>query len=113
MHESCYYLASTAAGFDPNTRVRPCERDTEGEQKECQKLAHKVYGGIVEAGRSGALVEPLSKADFEAKCPGFGAGTYNAFLDKHARENPGGNTELFERVSPGKFRCLRPFRYDL
>jgi hypothetical protein len=24
--------------------------------------------------------------------------------------NPGGNTELFERVSSGKFKLLRPFR---
>lgn len=76
-------------------------------------MAHKVYGAVVQAVRNGALGEPFSRADFRAACPGLGAGTYNAFLDKHARGNPGGNSELFERVSPGRFKCLRPFRYGL
>jgi len=76
-------------------------------------VAHKVYNAIVKAVKSGVLTEPFSRDDFKAACAGFGAGTYNAFLDKHSRGNPGGNSELFERVSPGKFRCLRPFRYGL
>lgn len=76
-------------------------------------MAHRVYGAIVRAVKSGTLAEPFSKEDFQAACPGFGAGTYNAFLDKHSRGNPGGNSELFERVSAGRFRCLRPFRYGL
>jgi len=46
-------------------------------------------------------------------CPGFGEGTYNAFLDKHSKGNPGRNSELFERVAPGRFVCLRPFKYGL
>src|SRR5437773_5542678 len=45
-------------------------------------------------------------------CPGFGKGTYNAFLDKHSVGNPGDNSELFVRVSPEKFRCVRPFKYN-
>ena len=61
----------------------------------------------------GGLVEPFSKPDFEVKCPHFCAGIYNAFLDKDARGNRGGNTELFERVSPGQFKCLRTLRYGL
>jgi len=76
-------------------------------------VAHKVYEAIVRAVRSGALSEPFSRDDFRAACRGFGAGTYNAFLDKHSRRNPGGNSELFDRVAPGKFKCLRPFRYSL
>ncbi|HEX7232098.1 MAG TPA: hypothetical protein VF452_16985, partial [Candidatus Binatia bacterium] len=43
------------------------------------------------------------KSDFKQACPGFGAGTYNAFLDKHMVANPGGNSELFARTSPGFF----------
>jgi hypothetical protein len=92
-------------GVRPNEGQRTKGRD--------RTVAHRVYGAIVRTIKSGALVEPFSKADFEASCPGFGAGTYNAFLDKHARGNRGGNTELFERVSPGKFKCARPFRYGL
>jgi hypothetical protein len=76
-------------------------------------MAHRVYEAIVRAVRSGQLPEPFSRSDFAAQCPGFGAGTYNAFLDKHAKRNPGGNSELFERVAPGRFTCLRPFRYGL
>ena len=76
-------------------------------------MAHEVYQAIVNAVNSGVLVEPFSKSDFAVACPGFGAGTYNAFLDKHSLGNPGGNSELFERLSPGQFKCLRPFRYGL
>jgi hypothetical protein len=76
-------------------------------------MSHEVYNAIVHAVRSRQLHEPFSKSDFRAQCPGFGVGTYNAFLDKHARGNPGRNSELFERVAPGKFNCLRPFRYGL
>jgi hypothetical protein len=76
-------------------------------------MGHKVYKSIITAIKKGKLAEPFSKKDFEIFCPGFGKGTYNAFLYKHAQGNPGGNTELFEKVSPGKFRCLRPFKYGL
>ena len=76
-------------------------------------MAHEVYRAIVGAIRRGALREPFSKEDFRTVCPGFGNGTYNAFLDKHRHRNPGGNSELFERVSPGQFKCLRPFRYGI
>lgn len=74
---------------------------------------HRVYTAIVEAVRAGSLREPFTRDDFRRACPGFGAGTYNAFLDKHSLGNPGGNSELFERVAPGQFRVLRPFRYGV
>ena len=75
-------------------------------------MAHVVYGSIVAAVRAGKLAEPFSRADFRRTCPGLGSGTYNAFLDKHAQSNPGGNSDLFKR-SPGQFACMRPFRYGL
>ena len=49
----------------------------------------QIYEAIINAVKSGRLREPFSKSDFEAQCPGFGAGTYNAFLDEHAKGNPG------------------------
>ncbi|PKN99383.1 MAG: hypothetical protein CVU43_15295 [Chloroflexi bacterium HGW-Chloroflexi-5] len=76
-------------------------------------MAHKVYGAIVSAVRSGRLSEPFDRAAFRRACPGLGSGTYNAFLDKHAVGNPGGASELFERVAPGRFVCVRPFKYGL
>ena len=69
-------------------------------------MAHEVYRAIVGAVRRGLLREPFSKQDFRTACPGFGNGTYNAFLDKHRCGNPGGNSELFERVAPGQFEVL-------
>ena len=72
---------------------------------------HRVYICIVKAVKSGKLKEPFTKNDFRCVCPNFGEGTYNAFLYKHRGNSK--NTELFEKVSPGKFRLVRPFKYDL
>jgi hypothetical protein len=76
-------------------------------------MPHKVYMSIVEAVRDGRLKEPFSTEDFRTACPGFAPDTYGVFLPKHRRGNPGGNSELFECVRRGTFRCLRPFRYGL
>ncbi len=76
-------------------------------------MAHRVYPTIVAAVRQGRLREPFSSADFQAACPGFGKGTYNAFLHKHSEGNQGDASVLFKRVAPGQFRCSRPFRYGL
>ena len=76
-------------------------------------MAHRVYREIVRAIESGRLIEPFSIADFRRDCLGLGEGTYNAFLYKHRKGNPGNNSELFEKVAPSKFICLRPFRYGL
>jgi len=74
---------------------------------------HNIYRAIVKAVKEGRLNEPFTKEDFRRACPGFGEGTYNAFLGKHRVDNPRGNTELFELVEPGKFRLVRPFKYGL
>lgn len=76
-------------------------------------MAHRVYAAIVNAVKGGKLTEPFSKEDFRAACPGLGTGTYATFLDKHSAGNPGRNSELFQREAPGRFSCLRPFRYGL
>jgi hypothetical protein len=75
------------------------------------RMAHRVYREIVLAIQSGRLIEPFSKVDFRRACPGFGEGTYNAFLYKHRKGNPGNESELFEKVAPDKFVCIRPFKY--
>ena len=76
-------------------------------------MSHKVYKAIVEAIRSASLKEPFAQGDFREQCPGFGQGTYNAFLYKHRVGNPGGKSELFELVNSGSFKCVRPFKYGL
>jgi hypothetical protein len=74
---------------------------------------NKVYSAIIRATKSGELKEPFGPREFRRACPGFGEGTYKAFLYKHKKGNSGGESELFEWISRGKFRLLRPFRYDL
>ena len=74
---------------------------------------HKVYSAIVRAVKTGRLKEPFGQKEFRLACPGFADGAYRAFLNKHRKGNPGGNSELFIRVAPGKFRVIRPFKYGL
>ncbi len=74
---------------------------------------HKVYSAIVRAVKSGQLQEPFGHDNFRRACPGFAEGTYSVFLNKHRKGNPGGVSELFEKMSKGKYRLLRPFRYGL
>ncbi len=76
-------------------------------------MQHRVYRAIVSAVIKGSLKEPFSAEDFENACPGFGRGTYRAFLEKHCTGNPGKNSELFERTSLGLFLLVRPIRYGM
>ncbi len=63
--------------------------------------AHATYQAIAAAVKAKRLREPFGEADFRTACPRLGEGTYHAFLHKHCQDNPGGNSELFIRVSPG------------
>lgn len=75
--------------------------------------SHKIYLSIVDAVKNGKLEEPFNKDDFRTACPDFAEGTYNVFLKKHRVGNPGGNTELFKELSPGKFELVKPLKYGL
>jgi len=74
-------------------------------------MAHKVYKAIVTAVKNGKLKEPFTSKDFKNACSGFGNGTYKAFLHKHSVGNPDSETELFKRVKPGRFKCVKPYKY--
>jgi hypothetical protein len=74
---------------------------------------YRVHSAIVSAVRVRRLQEPFRSEDFQRACPGFTEGTYQVFLNKHRRGNPGSNSELFERVAPGSFKLLHPIRYGL
>jgi len=70
----------------------------------------RIVGSIDAALASGTLDEPFSNEDFRQACPGFGKGTYNAFLWKHSvgnLGNQGGQTELFVKVGVNSFKRLR------
>jgi hypothetical protein len=70
----------------------------------------KVYKTIVEAVERGRLKEPFTEDDLRKACPGFGDGTYYAYLYKHRANNPGGHEEFFRRVSPRTFKLVRPVK---
>ncbi len=72
-----------------------------------QRRRSKIVEAIDAAIAQGRLREPFSNEDFRAECPGFGKGTYNAFLWKHRRGNPGGETEFFDSVGKNHFRRIR------
>jgi hypothetical protein len=73
----------------------------------------EVYSCIVKGIKSGSLQEPFTAKDFKKACPNFGKGTYNAFLWKHRVGNKKKLIELFVKVSPGKFKLVRPLEYGL
>jgi len=63
----------------------------------------RVVEAIDAALKSGRLTEPFSNREFAVACPGFGRGTYNAFLWKHRRNNPDGKTEDFVQLGRNQF----------
>jgi predicted aspartyl protease len=65
----------------------------------------RVAAAIDAALISGSLVEPFSNEDFRRACPGFGNGTYQAFLWKH-RQGNGRTTQLFCLVGPNQFERI-------
>jgi len=76
-------------------------------------MSHKFYRDIVQAVRAGKLKEPFTISDLRAACPGWAYNTYSTFPNKHRVGNPGGNSELFIRVAPGKFKLVRPIKYGI
>lgn len=72
-----------------------------------------LYADIVYAVRSGRLNEPFSAADVKRECPNWDDNTYGTFLPKHRVGNPMRTSELFERVSRGLYRLIRPIKYGL
>ena len=72
---------------------------------------HRVYAAIVEAVKNGTLKESFGENDFRGACPGFAEVTYKVFLNKHRKGNPGGNSELFEKLGPRSFKLIRPYKY--
>jgi hypothetical protein len=68
-------------------------------------LKMKTFGTeIYEAVRKGRLSEPFDAEAVRRACPGWADRTYRVFLAKHAKGNPGRNTELFVRVATGLYR---------
>ena len=67
-----------------------------------KRLAAEIYAKV----RAGQLREPFNAASVKRACPNWEDSTYPAFLPKHRVGNPGGNTELFERVGRGRYRTL-------
>ena len=76
-------------------------------------MKHFIYKTIVKAVKNGKLKEPFSAHDLMKTCPNLKPSTCMVFLSKHRKANPSNTSELFVRVSPGKFKLLRPLKYGL
>lgn len=76
-------------------------------------MNHEVYRSMVEDLKKTRLKEPFSVEDFRRACPQWKEGTYGAFLYKHRKGNPGGKSELVEKVALGRFSLLRPLKHGL
>jgi len=68
-----------------------------------RKFASQIYAAV----RAQRLAEPLNARAVRLACPGWAAESYHVFLAKHAVGSPSGDTELFERMAPGRYRLLR------
>ena len=65
-------------------------------------FATQIYAAV----RNRRLKEPFGPDDVKRACPGWAERTYAVFLPKHAVENPGKTTELFQRIGPGQYRTI-------
>jgi hypothetical protein len=65
-----------------------------------KQFASEIYAAV----QAKRLREPFDADAVSRACPGWAERTYHVFLAKHAVGNPGKNTELFVRVSPGVYR---------
>jgi hypothetical protein len=69
-------------------------------------FASEIYAAVA----SRKLKEPFGPDDVRKACPSWALNTYGTFLAKHAIGNPGGNTELFKRVAPGRYVTIQSLR---
>ncbi|MGH7090427.1 MAG: hypothetical protein ACREFQ_16140 [Stellaceae bacterium] len=65
-------------------------------------FASRIYAAV----HKGQIKEPFGAQEVSRACSGWAERTYGVFLPKHVVGN-GKTTELFERVSPGRYRTLR------
>jgi hypothetical protein len=92
------YIFDTTWAIGGISRLPPKVQKA-GEMKE---FASAIYTAV----QSRRLAEPFGADAVRRECPGWADRTYHVFLPKHAVGNPGRNTELFVRVSPGLYRLL-------
>jgi hypothetical protein len=69
-------------------------------------FASQIYSAVQDR----RLREPFGPDEVKRACPGWAERTYTNFLSKHAVGNPSKTTELFERVTPGRYRTLAKLR---
>ena len=69
-------------------------------------ISGRLITEIRKAVRDGRLSEPSGAEAVKNAVPGYAEKTYYVFLPKHRKGNPGGNTELFERIDEGLYRLF-------
>ncbi len=61
---------------------------------------------IHDAVKSGTLPSKFSAKDVRKKIKGFADSTYDTFLPKHRKGNPGNYNEYFKRISSGMYSVI-------
>ena len=73
-------------------------------------MTHKVYAAIITAVREKKLNESFTSSDVHRACPELNTRTPGILLSKHAKDNPKGYSEMFEKIGRGPFRLLWPIK---
>jgi hypothetical protein len=77
-------------------------------------MQHKCYSSIVRhVIKTKKLKEPFNARMWRDADGSLAESTYHTFLAKHAKGNPGKNTELLQRVSSGSYILIRPIKYNV
>lgn len=74
-------------------------------------MEHATYDAIIKAVEKEVLKEPFSAKEVVEACPSIHPNTPSTFLPKHSVDNPGGNSVLFVRMSRGRYKLARPYKY--
>ncbi len=69
-------------------------------------MRRPLYEQIRDAVKSGTLLSKFCAKDVKGKIKGFADSTYNTFLPKHRRGNPGNYNEYFKRISSGIYSII-------
>ena len=77
-------------------------------------MVHETYKTIIKLVKSKKLKEPFFPVDIVNAIPrAKNLKTLRKFPIVHRKENPTNTTELFTQLKDGRYKLIRPFKYDL
>jgi hypothetical protein len=76
-------------------------------------MVHDTYKTIIKLVKSKKLKEPFYPADIVKAARAKNIETLRKFPAMHRKGNPHGASELFTQLKDGKYKLIKPFKYDL